>query len=105
MGIHRTGPCLASRSVEGGAGLQDVVGGLKICGARTFVWMGNFQSVEVGEELTVSSYQSKDYDVSYSVQSDFRLNGPGGRECKRGNVHVIGGYCLSNALAQSPGER
>ena len=26
VGIHRTGPCLASQSVEGGAGLKDVVG-------------------------------------------------------------------------------
>ena len=25
MGIHQTGPCLASQSVEGGAGLQGVV--------------------------------------------------------------------------------
>ena len=30
--------------------------------------MGNFQSVEVGEELTVSSSQSKDCDLSCSVQ-------------------------------------
>ena len=46
--IHRTGPCLASQSVEGGAGLQDVVRGLRTCSAWTFIWMGNFQSVEVG---------------------------------------------------------
>ena len=26
VGIHRTGPCLVSQSVKGGAGLQDVVG-------------------------------------------------------------------------------
>ena len=31
MGIHRTGPCLASQSVEGGAGLQDAVGGEDMC--------------------------------------------------------------------------
>ena len=30
--------------------------------------MGNFQSVEVGEELTVSSSQSKDCDLCHSVQ-------------------------------------
>ena len=30
--------------------------------------MGNFQSVEVGEELTVPSSQSKDCDLSCSVQ-------------------------------------
>ena len=30
--------------------------------------MGNFQSVEVGEELTVSSSQSKDCDSCCSVQ-------------------------------------
>ena len=30
--------------------------------------MGNFQSVEVEEELTVSSSQSKDCDLSCSVQ-------------------------------------
>ena len=29
---------------------------------------GKFQSVEVGEELTVSSSQSKDCDLSCSVQ-------------------------------------
>ena len=55
MGIHRTGPCLASQRVEGRAGLQDVVRGLRTCATWTFVWMGSFQSVEVGEELTVSS--------------------------------------------------
>ena len=68
VGIHRTGPCLASQSVGGGAGLQDVVGALKTCAAWTLVWMGNFQSVEVGEELTVFSSQSKDCDLSCSVQ-------------------------------------
>ena len=36
MGLHRTGPCLASQSVEGGAGLQDVVGGFRTCAAWTF---------------------------------------------------------------------
>ena len=30
--------------------------------------MGNFQSVEVGEGLTVSSSQSKDFGLSCSVQ-------------------------------------
>ena len=60
VGIHGTGPCLASQSVEGGAGLQDVVGGLRTCAAWTFV--------EVGEELTVSTSQSKDCDLSCSVQ-------------------------------------
>ena len=68
MGIHRTGPCLASESVEGGAGLQDVFWGLRTCASWTFVSMGNVQSVEVGEELTVSSSQSKDRDLSCSVQ-------------------------------------
>ena len=33
-----------------------------------FVCAGNFQSVEVGEELTVFSSQSKDCDLSCSVQ-------------------------------------
>ena len=33
-----------------------------------FSEMGNFQSVEVGEELTVSSSQSKDCDLCHSVQ-------------------------------------
>ena len=28
VGIHWTGPCLESQSIESGAGLQDVVGGL-----------------------------------------------------------------------------
>ena len=37
VGIHRPGPCLASQSVEGGAGLQDVVGGLRTCAAWTLV--------------------------------------------------------------------
>ena len=32
------------------------------------VLMGQFQSVEVGEELTVSSSQSKDCDLCCSVQ-------------------------------------
>ena len=45
--IHQTGPCLASQSVTGGAGLQDVVGGLRTHAAWAFVWMGNFQSMEV----------------------------------------------------------
>ena len=27
VGVHRTGPCLVSQSVEGGAGLNDVVEG------------------------------------------------------------------------------
>ena len=27
VGLHRTGLCLASQVIEGGAGLQDVVGG------------------------------------------------------------------------------
>ena len=36
VGIHQTGPCLASQSIEGGAGLQDVVGGLRTCAARAF---------------------------------------------------------------------
>ena len=36
-----------------------MVGGLRTSGAWTFVSMGNFQSVEVGEELTVSSSQFK----------------------------------------------
>ena len=67
MGLHRTGPCLASQVIEGGAGLQDVVGGLRTSAAWTFVRVGNFQSVEVGEELTVSSSQSKDCDLSCSV--------------------------------------
>ena len=35
--IHRTGPCLTSQSVEGGAGLQDVVGGSRTCAAWKFV--------------------------------------------------------------------
>ena len=60
VGIHQTGPCLASQSIEGEAGLQDVVGGLRTCAAWTFVWMGHFQSVEAGEELTVPSFQSID---------------------------------------------
>ena len=30
--------------------------------------MGNFQSVEMGEELTVSGSQSKDCDMNRSVQ-------------------------------------
>ena len=42
--------------------------GLRTRAAWTFVWVGNFQSVEVGEELTVSSSQSKDCDLSCSVQ-------------------------------------
>ena len=37
VGNHRTGLCLASQSVKGGAGLQDVVGGSRICVAWTFV--------------------------------------------------------------------
>ena len=37
VGIHRTGPCLASQSAEGGAGLQDVVEGLRTSAAWTFV--------------------------------------------------------------------
>ena len=68
VGIRWTRPCLVSQSVKGGAGLQDVVGDLRTCAAWTFVWMGNFQSVEVGEELTASSPQSKDCDLSCSVQ-------------------------------------
>ena len=67
VGVHQTWP-FASQVIEGGAGLQDVVGGLRTRAAWTFVWVGNFQSVEVGEELTVSSSQSKDCDLSCSVQ-------------------------------------
>ena len=57
-----------SQVIEGGAGLQDVVGGLRTRATWTFVWVGNFQCVEVGEELTVSSSKSKDCDLSCSVQ-------------------------------------
>ena len=64
VGLHRTGPCLASQVIEGGAGLQNAVAGLRTRAAWTFVWVGNVQSVEVGEELTVSSSQSKDCDLS-----------------------------------------
>ena len=62
MGIHRTGPCQASQSIKGGAGLQDVVGGWRTCAAWGIRQRGNFQSAEVGEALTVSSPQSKDFD-------------------------------------------
>ena len=43
-------------------------GEVRTCAAWTFVWMGNFQPVEVEEELTVSSSQSKDCDLSRSAQ-------------------------------------
>ena len=33
-----------------------MVGGLRTCAAWTFIGMGNLQSVEVGEELTVSTF-------------------------------------------------
>ena len=45
-----------------------MVGGLETCAAWTFIRMGNFQSVEVEEELTVSSSQSKDCDLCCSVR-------------------------------------
>ena len=45
-----------------------MVGGLRTRAAWTFVYVGDFQSVEVGEELTVSSSQSKDHNLSCSVQ-------------------------------------
>ena len=45
--------------------------------------MGNFQSVEVGEELTVSSSQSKDCDLSCSVQlMDVFSSIPMSRHCR-----------------------
>ena len=37
VGIHWTGQCLASKSVEGGAGLQYVFGGLMTCAAWAFI--------------------------------------------------------------------
>ena len=42
MGIHWTGPCLASQSIEGGAGLQDVVGGLSTSAAFDIRLNGKF---------------------------------------------------------------
>ena len=48
---------------QGEAGLPYVVGGLRTYAARTFVGVGKFQSVEVGEELTVSTFQSKECDL------------------------------------------
>ena len=47
VGIHQTGPCLASQSVEGGAGLQGVVGVLRTCATLMFVWR-NFCSIYRG---------------------------------------------------------
>ena len=67
MDIHRTGPCLASQSVKGGAGLHDVVGGL-----RTLM-LGHSSEREIfslwrWEELTLSSSQPVDCDGGCSVQ-------------------------------------
>ena len=45
-----------------------MVGGLRIGATWTFARVGNFQYVELGEELTVSSSQSKDCYLSCSVQ-------------------------------------
>ena len=36
-GLHQTGPYPASQVIESGAGLLDVVGGLRTCAAWTFV--------------------------------------------------------------------
>ena len=58
--FHQTGPYLASQSAEGGAGLQDVVEGLRTCATRTW---------EVGEALTVSSCQFKDCECGTDEQT------------------------------------
>ena len=69
-------PCLVSQNVERGARLQGVLGGGGggggVCSGpvpqgHSSEWE-MFESVEVGEELTVSSSQSKDSDLRRSVQ-------------------------------------
>ena len=63
--IHRTGPCLASQSVKGGAGCG--WGFEDLC--RMDIRLNGKSSVpEVGEELTVSSSQSTDCDLNCSAQ-------------------------------------
>ena len=55
--------------------------------------MGNFQSVEVGEELTVSSSQSKDCQNMQEEGGGEGWGGGGGEEC--GGVGVMGGGVYS----------
>ena len=61
VGVHGTGPCLVSQS---GAGLQNVFGDLRTCASWAFVWVGNFQFVEVREELTVSNAKQNGHQLT-----------------------------------------
>ena len=67
VGIHRTGPRLGSQNVEGGAGLQDVVGGLRTCVSGKFAICGGGRGVDSVRHLILDARANNVCRILYGI--------------------------------------
>ena len=67
FGLYWAWPYVASQSTIGEAKLLDVVGDLSTCATNAFIWVRDFQFVEVGWELTRVLFSVYRLDMRCSV--------------------------------------